>query len=85
VSIERIIGATRAGPARNGPEGAAMKPSLWSTRDGPGRSLALALPFFLAVVGLSSPAEGARPKRYALDVRINPDKRHLRVSGRVSV
>jgi len=59
--------------------------SLWSTRDGPGQSLALALPFLLAVVGLSSPAEGARPKRYALAVRINPDRRHLAVSGHVSV
>jgi hypothetical protein len=62
-----------------------MKPSLGSSPDECGRSLALALPFLLAVVGFSSPAEGARPKRYALDVRINPERSHVGVSGHVSV
>jgi len=62
-----------------------MRPSPISTRDVPGRSPALALPFLLAVVGLAAPAEGARPKRYALDVRVNPETRHVGVTGRVSV
>ena len=57
----------------------------WAMRDRTSKRLGPTLWVLLAMMGLVAPARAAQPRRYELDVRLDPEHRHVAVTGRVSV